>query len=521
MDDPGGEFPGRSHGGTAGARLPAAAVQPATPAPRVTPASLATPSFATRLFFGFTAVVETTKFQVYEFFLIFYYAQVLGLKGSLAGLAVAIAIVADAVVDPLIGSYSDSFRGRFGRRHTLMFLAIVPTGIFVWLLFTAPPGLGQAGLFAWMLSFCLAARIAGSFYSVPAAAVAAELTENATVRAELGIWRQAVTASVQLALTWLLFHYAFLATADYRNGQENPDNYPRFALIVTAVLVLAAVIGAFGTLRPLQAFERARVAIRPRAFSVKSSLLATWRAMVEQRNFRSLFFGLLFAGIMGSCFRALNLHLGTYFWSLSTQQTGTWLMSIQIATFVAAIASRLVVGRVEPKALYIGGVAALMLAYVLPPLARLFDLMPPNGSDALLQLLYLSNLAVGAGVGLIMACSLVMFAETADEYAFEKRESRTGMLLAFLPLGNKLASSLGKLAAGIIVQWVALPVGREDAPADPGALQQLGLAAVLLTTLAGCAALWFYSRYHLPRARHAEIVRGLEALRAAAPGRSS
>ncbi|MFO1455991.1 MAG: MFS transporter [Steroidobacteraceae bacterium] len=476
---------------------------------------LPTPSIATRLFFGFTAVVETTKFQVYEIFLIFYYAQVLGLKGSLAGLAVAIAIIADAILDPLIGSYSDSFRGPLGRRHTLMFAAILPTSLFVWLLFDAPAGLGQAGLFAWMLTFCLLARMAGSFYSVPAAAVAAELTENATVRAELGIWRQAVTSAVQLGLTWLLFNYAFLSTEAYRNGQENPANYGRFALIVTAVLLLAALIGAFGTLKPLQAFERARVAVRPQLFSVKASLLATWRAMVDQRNFRAMFFGLLFAGVMGSYFRALNLHLGTYFWSLSTAQTGAWLMSVQVATFVAAIASRLLVGKVEPKMLYISGVATLMLAYVLPPLAKLLGLTPPVGSEALVQMLYVSNLAVGAGMGLIMACSLVMFAETADEYAYEKRESRTGMLLAFLPLGNKMASSVGKLAAGIVVQWVALPVGRKDVPVDPGALQQLGIAAVVLTAIAGCAALWSYASYHLPRARHAEIVRGLEALRAA------
>jgi Na+/melibiose symporter-like transporter len=482
-------------------------------------APIAAPSIATKLWFGFTAVVETTKFQIYEIFLIFYYAQVLGLKGSLAGLAVAIAIIADAILDPLIGSYSDSFRGRFGRRHTLMLLAIVPTALFVWLLFSAPAGLGQAGLFFWMLTLCLAVRIAGSFYSVPAAAVAAELSENATQRAELGIWRQAVTAAIQLALTWLLFKFAFLPTDAYPKGQENPDNYPRFALLVAGLIMLCALIGAAGTVRPIMAFERARVAVKPQIFSVAASLQATWRALADLPNFRSLFLGLLFAGIMGSYFRSLNLHLGTYFWSLSTQQTGAWLMSIQVATFITAIASRFAVGRVEPKTLYVSGVALMLFAYVLPPLARLLELMPPNGSEALVQLLYLANVVVGAGTGLLMACSLVMFAETADEYAYEKGESRTGMLLAFLPLGNKLASSLGKLAAGIVVQWVALPVGRSDVPVEPQSLQNLGMAAVALTGLAGCVGLWFFTRYHLPRARHAEIVRGLQALRTAAPGR--
>lgn len=498
-------------GDAAAGTAPAAGAQAAAAIP-----ALPAPSAATRLFFGFTAVVETTKFQVYETYLIFYYAQVLGLKGSLAGLAVAIAIIADAILDPLIGSFSDSFRGPLGRRHTLMFAAILPTGLFVWLLFDAPAGLGQAGLFAWMLAFCLLARISGSFYSVPAAAVAAELTENATVRAELGIWRQAVTSAIQLGMTWLLFNLAFVGSDAFRNGMENPANYGRFALIVTGVLLLAALVGAFGTLKPLQAFERARVAVRPQLFSVKTSLVATWRAMVDQRNFRAMFFGLLFAGVMGSYFRALNLHLGTYFWSLSAAQTGAWLMSVQVATFVAAIASRLLVGKVEPKALYITGVAMLMLSYVMPPLAKLLGLTPPVGSDALLQMLYLSNLGVGVGMGLIMTLSLVMFAETTDEYAYEKRESRTGMLLAFLPLGNKMASSLGKLAAGIVVQWVALPVGQKGAQLDPGSLQHLGIAVVALTAVAGCAALWSYASYHLPRARHAEIVRGLEALRAAA-----
>lgn len=484
-------------------------------------AALPVPSIPTRIWFGFTAVVESTKFQVYETFLIFYYAQVLGLAGSLAGLAVAIAIIADAVLDPLIGSYSDSFRGRFGRRHTLMFLAIAPTGLFLWLLFSAPAGLSQAGLFTWMLTLCLAVRLCGSFYSVPSAAVAAELTENATVRAELGIWRQAITAAIQLLLTWALFKYAFVPTEAYPKGQENPDNYPRFALLVTGLIMLAALIGAAGTLKPILAFEKARVAVKPRPFAVLASLRATWQALTDLPNFRMLFLGLLFAGIMGSYFRSLNLHLGTYFWGLTTQQTGAWLMSVQIATFVAALASRFAVGKLEPKSLYVSGVALMMLAYVLPPLARVVGLMPPNGSEALLQLLYLANVAVGAGMGLIMACSLVMFAETADEYAFEKRESRTGMLLAFLPLGNKMASSLGKLAAGIIVQWVALPVGRSSVPAEPEALQHLGIAAFSLTAVAGLVALHFFGRYHLPRARHAEIVRGLEQLRAAGNARQA
>ena len=57
------------------------------------PSASTPPGLLARAGYGFTSVVENTKFQVYETFLIFYYAQVLGLAGSLAGLAVGIAVM--------------------------------------------------------------------------------------------------------------------------------------------------------------------------------------------------------------------------------------------------------------------------------------------------------------------------------------------------------------------------------------------------------------------------------------------
>jgi Na+/melibiose symporter-like transporter len=281
--------------------------------------------------------------------------------------------------------------------------------------------------------------------------------------------------------------------------------------------MLGALLGAAGTQARILAFERNRLVTPVREFSIVGSLVATWRALADLANFRALFLGLVFAGVMGSYFRALNLSLGTYFWGLSTGQTGDWLQSIQIATFIAALASRAIVSRIEPRNLYIAGVATMLGAYVLPPLARLLGLLPPNGSAALVEILYGANMAVGAGTGLIMSCSLVLFAESADEYALVKRESRTGMLLAFLPLGNKMASSLGKFAAGVVMQWTALRPGPKAAPAGAAALQHLGVATVALTSVAGLLALMFFLQYRLPRSRYAEILRGLEAERAAVP----
>ena len=45
----------------------------------------------------------------------------------LAGFAALLALIADAVSDPLVGQVSDNWKGRkWGRRHPFMFVAIIP-----------------------------------------------------------------------------------------------------------------------------------------------------------------------------------------------------------------------------------------------------------------------------------------------------------------------------------------------------------------------------------------------------------
>ena len=61
-----------------------------------------------RLFLGSGSVSEGTKNTVFNTFLLFYYHQVLGVSGTLAGGAIFIALCIDAITDPLVGSSANS-----------------------------------------------------------------------------------------------------------------------------------------------------------------------------------------------------------------------------------------------------------------------------------------------------------------------------------------------------------------------------------------------------------------------------
>jgi Na+/melibiose symporter-like transporter len=108
-----------------------------------------------KLGYGIGQTSSGIKNATFAIFLFFYYNQVLGLSGSLAGMASLLALVIDAVTDPMVGQLSDRYQSRWGRRHPFMLVGALPFGFAIYLLFAPPAGLTEFGLFGWMLGFAI------------------------------------------------------------------------------------------------------------------------------------------------------------------------------------------------------------------------------------------------------------------------------------------------------------------------------------------------------------------------------
>ena len=73
--------------------------------------------FSTKLNQGIGAIPDTVKNWVFNTFILLFYNQILGVEAFYISLVLAVAIVFDAVTDPLVASYSDNLQSRWGRRH--------------------------------------------------------------------------------------------------------------------------------------------------------------------------------------------------------------------------------------------------------------------------------------------------------------------------------------------------------------------------------------------------------------------
>jgi GPH family glycoside/pentoside/hexuronide:cation symporter len=480
------------------------------------PVASRTLPFHTKLFFSMGWPVEYIVLRSLELFVLFYYTQVLGLPGSLAGLALFIAMLVDAFADPAIGSYSDNLRNsRFGRRHTLMFLAPVPLGLALVAVFMPPDNIGQWALFAWLTASTIAVRFLCGLYIVPYSAQLAELTRDPAERASLQLYKSVAQTLFDSAMLAVAFNLFFAKKPDGSGGQTDPTAYLPFAITLGAALVVTTTVSALGTRRKMQEIERDTVtdASGQKGNHLSPSrILSAWRKVLFTRaNLRALILGALLTATATSVMRSLASHLGVFFWDLSPEQIGYWQQSAIPGFFVGMIIARVFAKRLELIRMLLISLLLIIGAVTLLPALKLLGVIGPG--DLLFKILLSSNFVMGIGSGMLMLLAGLVCAEAADEDEFLSGMAAQGFLFGFVFLATKMGSALGKLLSGTTLDLIGFPKGATSVPAD--VVDTLAWTLVGSVAILGGASYYFWSRFHLPKQRHSEILKELQERREA------
>lgn len=131
-------------------------------------------------------------FTMAGFYLLFYLTDVVGIAAGLAGTALMIGKIWDAITDPMVGFFSDHTQTRFGRRRPWLFVgAWVTLGGLV-LMFTVPPArvLASTGLvFGWVVFANCLLNTGYTFINIPYGAMTPDLTDDFHERTVVNGWR--------------------------------------------------------------------------------------------------------------------------------------------------------------------------------------------------------------------------------------------------------------------------------------------------------------------------------------------
>jgi GPH family glycoside/pentoside/hexuronide:cation symporter len=102
----------------------------------------------------------------------------LGVSMLSMGAIFLVAKVWNAIADPVVGSWSDRTRSRFGRRRSWLLGSSLPLAWFTWMAWAPPSALSGAPLVAWVALSVLGFYSAMTSFQVPHAALGVELTHH-------------------------------------------------------------------------------------------------------------------------------------------------------------------------------------------------------------------------------------------------------------------------------------------------------------------------------------------------------
>ena len=459
-------------------------------------------AFTRKLSFGVGQLAEGLKNTAFGLFVLFYYNQVLGVSGTLCGLALGVALLFDAITDPLAGSLSDNWRSRLGRRHPFMYASALPLGLCFYGLFN-PPAFDETGLFVWLVVFAVLTRGAMTLYHVPHLALGAELTENFEERTSIVAYRMGFGYLGGLMAATIAFTVFF---SDARGGRMNADAYPPYALVLSALMVATILISAWGTRgeiphlpQPTQSGER-RVLMR---------LFREVASAFQNASFRWLFSGVLIVFLMVGVDGALNLYIYEFFWGLSGPQILLLSVIMPVGLILGTLFTKALHRRWDKRPGLVIGTAGWAVCQVTPIVLRLVDWFPENGTGLLIFFLATFKLAQGIIVQQALVSFGSMMADVADEHELESGRRQEGIFFGAVAFSGKGASGLGTIFAGVALDVISWPRGEQiQSAADiaPETIASLGLVYGPIVSGFAVISVWCYTHYRLNRRSHQAIL---------------
>lgn len=203
-------------------------------------------SLRTKIVYGLGSVAFGVKDNGFQTILLLFYNQVVHLPGIQVGLAVSIALMIDAFIDPVVGHFSDNLRTRWGRRHPLMYVSAVPVAI-TYLLLWNPPHWSATALFFYLAAVAILVRTLITFYEIPSSALAPELTLDYDQRTSFFGYRLFFAWYGGMTMYALAFLVFLPPDATHRVGQLNEHGYSRYGFTAAIVMAAAILLSAFGT----------------------------------------------------------------------------------------------------------------------------------------------------------------------------------------------------------------------------------------------------------------------------------
>jgi glycoside/pentoside/hexuronide:cation symporter, GPH family len=464
-------------------------------------------------FYGSASMAYGIKNNAFSYLLLIYANQVLGVPGYLAAIALAVAMLWDAVSDLLLGHWSDKTSSRLGRRHPFMYAALLILPFSFFALFNPVVDVSDGGAFMYVLVMALLIRTGTTLFEVPSTALLPDMEQDYDRRNK-----------------WLALRHGFgwyggngIHTINFffwvgAYGVTAQTGYSIYGAVGAIVIALAIVLSALGTQKVAAALPRPAETFRFR--EIAREIRQIFQS-VRNPNFAALFFYGLTVGVAGGLGTALYLYNTTYFFGFSGPQIAVTGIFVLLSPLIAYWAAPHFGYRFGKKSAAIAAILMNITLYPIPYVLLLNGWWPELGSWNSLYLYsaFIVAEVVGAVVGGVLLDS--MMADVVEDSQVITSRRSEGLFYAARGFAAKAISAGGIIGAGSIVSAVGLDSVTSVTQVTNELRFDLAMFFLPLYCGLNLLALVIVSRYRIDRRRHADNLSQLAGGRPAGGAGSS
>jgi Na+/melibiose symporter-like transporter len=455
--------------------------------------------------YGIGQIAEAIKNSGFNVFLLFYYNQVLDVSATGTSIALAVAMLFDAVTDPLVGSLSDKTKSRWGRRHPFILFAALPLAISFYFLFNPPSQMSELGYLLWLVTFAILVRTTMTLYYIPHLALGPELAPDYNQRSTMYAFNTFFGLMGGALFVPISYRMFFPTTEAFNPGLLNEAAYSPWSLFAGGLMISAIVLCFLGTSKEIPRLRSLSTPDRVK-FSFKR-LITELKDAFKNPSFRAIFFGLLLSTFILSIESVLNPFMGFHFWGMTTEQMSLVPLGSLTGLLVSISLIRLITERFDKKPILIVSALLAILNINIPIVLALMGVswFPESGSNVLLAILILNAFFTACAGLMIFSTVNSMFADITDEHELEIGERREGIIFSSRAFALKATTSLGLIAGGILLDLISFPKGAVlgSVPADIS--WYLGFIAGPATSVFTFFGMILYMGYKIDRKRHEQI----------------
>lgn len=398
-----------------------------------------------------------------------YLVDFIGISAGLAGTAILISKVWDAISDPIMGVISDNTRTKFGRRRPYIFFGGLLLLISFALLWYPTTAFGDVAKVIYAIATYLLYSTVSTIIAVPYSSLSAEITTDVKMRNKVNVWRL-VVSTLAVAVCTLV---PSMVLESFKAGQITIQTFylivgVGFAVFFALPLLLIGIITR----------ERVHMPKEKSVFEVKTFIEPlknkTFLGLVKMYLAQSIAMDIIGTGII---FYSIYVAKGS-----STIFLGTFI-GVQLLLFPLI---QVLINKIDKKKIYYFGLPLAIVAFA--GVGFYPSSWPTIGAYILTALT-----AIGFCGAQVM--SWIIFPDTIDVAELKTNVRSTGSFSGVMTLIRKTSSAIAiqvfalMLAlSGYVKATLEVPVPDQPASAILGIRIAMAGSFIILMTLGYFAA---------------------------------